>query len=183
MYAWIIARRIKRGMMEEFLRAWQDPGIPLPVSPSSPAGPTVYALQPTDDPDVMWGIGFFDTLGALEGFRTGPEIARRAEALAPYVEETLWERTLLARSWGEADQPLAYGLYIQTTPRGRYQLACICPDARDVIRQADAFRASARERGYPEPEWTMRAYADADDAPMTLGPDAGHAHHAGSRSA
>ncbi|MDP9379423.1 MAG: hypothetical protein M3Q29_04600 [Chloroflexota bacterium] len=176
MYVWITARRIKQGMMDQFLKAWQDPVVTLPISPASPEGPTVYALHPTDDPNEMWGVGFFDSLETVKRVQESPEVRRRSEMLAPYVEETLWERTFEARHWGEADRPLVYAVYLQTAPQQMYRLMAIRRDAAQAIKQADALVARARENGHATPEWTMRAFAYSDEAPETLSAEEGHPH-------
>ena len=176
MYAWITARRVREGMMDEFLKACHDPGISPPISPSSPQGPTVYSLQPTDNPNEMWGVGFFDSLETIRHFQTSPQMEKRREALAPYIEEVLWERIFEAHPWDEAEHPLHYAVYIRTAPNHRYRLAVVTREAREAIRQADALLDQARNSGCENPEWTMRAFESGDDAPDTLPPTAGHMH-------
>ncbi len=178
MHVWITARRIRPGMMEEFLKAWQDPGMSPPISPSSPEGPTVYSLVPTDDPNEMWGVGFFDSMDTIRLFQGSPQMHKRSEALAPYVEETLWERTFEARPWSESDCPLLYAVYIRTAPQRKYRLAAICPDAREAVRRADELLAQARDTGCENPEWTMRAYESSANVPEILGTTEGHLHYA-----
>jgi hypothetical protein len=178
MYVWITARRIKRGMMQEFLRAWQDPIVTLPVSPASLEGPTVYTLLPTDDPNEMWGVGFFDSLETVNSVRSSPEVRRRSEMLAPFVEETLWERTFEARRWGEADLPLVYAVYVRRRPGQRFELACIRPDAAHAVREADLLVARLREDGHQGAEWTMRAYRNSAEALEALRAEEGHTHPA-----
>lgn len=176
MYVWITARRIKPGMMKEFLRAWQDPGLNVPLFPPEPGGPTLYSLHPTDNPDEVWGLGYFDSLEAIRGYQVSRDNQKRTEAFAEYVEEVLWERFMEARPWNDSDRPLVYAVYLRTTPRGRYRLAVIVPNAQAAVAQADALLAQARESGCTEPEWTMRAFACADDAPYTLAAAEGHSH-------
>lgn len=179
MYVWITARKIRKGMMGDFLKVWQDPCIGLPASSaslSSPEGPNLYALHPTDDPDEMWGLGFFDSRETIERFKQSPAASKRTEALAPFVEEILWERQFEAQPWTESDRPLVYATYFRQTPVHRFKLVCICPSAKDAIEQADALMRRAKSSGFAEPEWTMRAYHHRDDAPESLLPTAGHAH-------
>lgn len=177
MHVWITARKIKKGMMGDFLRVWQDPCIGLPqVSAPSPEAPAVYALHPTDDPDEMWGVGYFDSRETIERFKESPAAGKRTEALAPFVEEVLWERQFEAQPWSEADRPLVYAMYFRQTPAHRFKLTCICPSARDAIGQADSLMRRARSSGFAAPEWTMRAYHHRDEAPESLLPTAGHVH-------
>ncbi len=178
MFAWITARRIREGMMEQFLRVWQDPGMSPPSSPPGEEGPTVYALFPTDDPNEMWGVGFFDSLETIRNLRESPRMQRRAEALEPFIEEILWERTFEARPWSEQDRPLAYAVYIRPRPASRFRLAVISRDAGDAIAQADALVEQVRAADCPQAEWTMRAYESSADAPETLLPTEGHLHPA-----
>ncbi|MDQ3326954.1 MAG: hypothetical protein M3506_00320 [Chloroflexota bacterium] len=176
MYVWITARKIRKGMMGDFLKVWQDPCIGLPVAPSSLDGPTVYALHPTDDPDEMWGIGFFDSRETIDRFRQSAAAGKRAEALAPFVEAVLWERQFEAQPWSESDRPLVYAVYFRQTPVQRYKLVCICPSAKDAIEQADALMRRAESSGFVEPEWTMRAFHHRDEALESLLPTEGHVH-------
>lgn len=176
MYVWITARRIKEGMMEDFLKAWEDPCIAPPVSPSPSQGPSVYALYPTDDPNEMWGMGFFDSLETIENFNRSDAAAKRRETLAPFVEETLWERHFEAQPWSESDRPPVYAVYFRQTPLHRYRLVCICPSVKQAVKEADSLMERAKTSGYREPEWTMRAFRDRDEAPQSLPPTEGHAH-------
>lgn len=179
MHVWITARRIREGMMEDFLKAWQDPGVGWPVSPASPEGPTVYALRPTDDPNEMWGVGFFDSEDDLRRMRESPRMARRAEALSPFVADILWERTFDAHPWSEADRPLVYAVYFRQNPRRLYKLVAICPNVRQAVEEGDSLMGRARSTGLTEPQWTMRAFHDGSEAPESLPRlEEGHTHAA-----
>ena len=176
MYVWITARRIRPGMMTEFLKVWQDPGINMPLTPPSPGGPTLFSLHPPESPDEMWGMGFFDSLEAIETYRSSPDHQRRTEKLEPYIEETLWNRVFEARPWNERDRPLVYAVYIRPSPHRKFQLTAICPTARDAVAQAEDLLTRARSSGAEGAEWTMRAYPCADDALDTLPATEGHTH-------
>jgi len=175
-YVWITARRIKPGLMKEFLKAWHDPGNALPVSPSEPGGPTVYVLLPTDDPNEMWGVGYFDSLETIKRFKESPQMARRQEALSPYIEEVLWDRVFEAHPWVEYERPLYYAVYVRMRPAQRFRLIAVCPNAREAINQADRVMQEARASGYEHPEWTMRAFFDPSEAPDSLPPNVWHDH-------
>lgn len=180
MYAWITARLIKPGMISDFIKAWQDPGMNVPVAPSSSGGPTLFSLHPTNNPNEMWGLGFFDSLETIESYKQSRDNEKRMEALAPYIAEVLWERHFEAHPWNESDRPLVYAVYLRTTPRRRYRLAVICPNARQAIEHADALVARAKASGYDSAEWTMRAYESSYDPPETLPAGEGHLHQAAS---
>ncbi len=121
-------------------------------------------------------MGFFDSLETIEQYRASRSYEARTQTLALYVDEVLWHRVMEARPWNEDERPLVYAVYLRRTPHRQFQLTDICPTASVAIAKADDLLDRARAGGFPNAEWTMRAYASADDALDSLPASAGHAH-------
>ncbi len=86
MYAWMTARRIRSGTMEQFKNAWEVHREHVPGLIS------VYYMQDAHDPNRMIGLAIWTNEDAFDRYAATIDEARRKEAMSPYVEDIEWQR-------------------------------------------------------------------------------------------
>ncbi len=91
MYAWVTARRIKDGKMEEFKKAWES-GPRLLLQDKSSGLRKVYYLQDVRNPNLMIGVAIWDSEDAFDRYASSSTEAHRKQAMDEFVEAVEWER-------------------------------------------------------------------------------------------
>jgi heme-degrading monooxygenase HmoA len=86
MYAWMTARRIRPGTMEQFRSAWEVQREKIPGLLN------VYFLQDDHDPNRMIGLAIWENEDAFDRYASTLDETNRKQAMIPYVEDVEWQR-------------------------------------------------------------------------------------------
>ena len=78
-YIWATTRRIKRGKLEDFERAWRPER-----HPDGMMGALAYW---SEDGEEVTGVSLWDSRESCDRWRASQAEAHRRAAMAPYVEE------------------------------------------------------------------------------------------------
>lgn len=86
MYAWMTARRIRSGMIEQFKKAWEIDREHVPGLLN------VSLLQDANEPNRTIGLSIWESEDAFDRYAATLDEARRKQAMDPYVEDVEWQR-------------------------------------------------------------------------------------------
>ena len=91
MNAWLTARRVKKGQVEDFRKKWRGGDLPEGMLDA-------FLLEDEEDPHETLSVSFWDTAKDLLEYRTSEDAKKRRDDLSDVVDKERWSRNFVAFS-------------------------------------------------------------------------------------